>query len=58
MVVFLEDLPKGIPPKHMGHEFKIDLELGTNPIFRPIFKLGPLELQEVKLKLTECLSMD
>ena len=43
-VVFHKDLPKGVPPRRMGHEFKIDLELDKTPIYRPIYKLSPLEL--------------
>ena len=39
-----KDLCKGVPPRWMGHEFKIDLEPDTAPIHRPIYKLSPLEL--------------
>ena len=42
--VFPKDLLKGVPPRRMGHEFKIDLELDKTPIYRPIYKLSPLEL--------------
>ena len=42
--VFPKDLPKGVPPGRMGHEFKINLEPVTTPIHRPIYKLSPLEL--------------
>ena len=42
--IFPKDLPKGVPPRRMGHEFKIDLEPDTAPIHRPIYKLSPLEL--------------
>lgn len=48
VVVFPKDLPTGLPPKQMRHEFKIDSEPKTTPIFRPIYKLSPLELQEAK----------
>ncbi|GMH38791.1 hypothetical protein BSKO_06675 [Bryopsis sp. KO-2023] len=48
--VFPRDLPPGIPPKRKGHEFKIDLEDPT-PIHRPIYKLSPAELDEVKAQL-------
>ena len=47
--VFPKDLPKGVPPRRMWHEFKIDLEPDTAPIHWPIYKLSPLELQEVKM---------
>ena len=42
--VFPRDLPIGVPPRRMGHEFKIDLELNTTPIHRPIYRFSPLEL--------------
>ena len=31
----------------MGHEFRIDLEDDTPPVHRPLYKLSPLELEEV-----------
>ena len=42
--VFPKDLPKGVPPKWMGHEFKIDLEPDIAPIHWLIYKLSPLVL--------------
>ena len=33
--IFPEDLPTGIPPKRMGHEFRIDLEDDTTLVHRP-----------------------
>ena len=53
--VFPKDLPKGVPPRRMGHEFKIDLEPDTAPIHRPIYKLSPLELQEAKTQIDSML---
>ena len=53
--VFPKDLPKGIPPRRMGHEFKIDLEPDTAPIHWPIYKLSQLELQEAKLQINSML---
>ena len=38
--IFPSDLPKGLPPKMLGHEFKIDLELDTKLVHRPIYKLS------------------
>ena len=49
--IFPKDLPKGLPPKRLGHEFKIDLEPDTKPVHRPIYKLSPLELNEVKKQI-------
>ena len=49
--IFLSDLPKGLPPKGLGHEFKIDIEPDTKPVHRPIYKLIPLELDEAKRQI-------
>ena len=46
--VFPDELPVGLPPKRMGHEFKIDLEDDVPPVHRPLYKLSPLELTEAK----------
>ena len=53
--VFPSELPKGVPPVRMGHEFKIDLEDETPPIHRPLYKLSPLELTEAKNQIQEML---
>ena len=53
--VFLSELPKGVPPVRMGHEFKIDLEDETPPIHKPLYKLSPLELTEAKNHIQEML---
>ena len=44
--IFPQDLPPGLPPVRMGHEFRIDLEDDTPPVHRPLYKLSPLELEE------------
>ena len=48
-------LPTNLPPRllvgRMGHEFKIELEDDTPPIHRPIYKLSPLKLEEVKKQI-------
>ena len=49
--VFPADLPRGIPPVRMGHEFKIELEDDAPPVHRPIYKLSPLELAEAKKQI-------
>ena len=49
--IFPTDLPPGLPPVRMGHEFKIELEDETPPIHRPIYKLSPLELEEAKKQI-------
>ena len=54
-VVFAKDLPKGVPSRRIGHEFKIDLEPDTTLIHQPIYKLSPLELQETKTQIDSVL---
>ena len=49
--VFAKDLPPGVPPIRQGHEFHIELEPGAQPVSRPLYKLSPLELEEVKHQL-------
>ena len=44
--IFPQDLPSGLPPVRMGHEFKTDLEDNTPSVHRPLYKLSPLELEE------------
>ena len=48
VAIFPKNLLKGVPPKRMGYEFKIDLKPDTAPIHKPIYKLSPLELQKAK----------
>ena len=56
--VFPSELPKGVPPVRMGHEFKIDLGDQTPPIHRPHYKLSPLELTEAKIQIQEMLEYE
>ena len=49
--IFPMDLPPGLPPVRMVHEFKIELEDNTPPIHRPIYKLSPLELEVAKKQI-------
>ena len=44
--IFPQDLPPGLHPVRMGHEFRIDLEDDTPPVHKPLYKLIPLELEE------------
>ena len=53
--VFPSELPKGVSLARMGHEFKIDLEDETPPIHRPLYRLSPLELEEVKKQIQDML---
>ena len=50
-----QELPKGVPPVRMGHEFTINLENETPVIHRPLYKLSPLELTETKNQIQEVL---
>ena len=49
--IFPSDLPKGLLPKRLGYEFKIDLEPNTKLVHRPIHKLSPLELEKAKSQI-------
>ena len=46
--VFPSELPKGVPPARLGHEFTIDLQDETFPIHRSLYGLNPIELEEAK----------
>ena len=51
--VFPEELP-GLPP-HREIEFAIDVVLGATPASIAPYRMAPLELKELKLKLQELL---
>ena len=53
--IFPQDLPPGLPPTRMGHEFRIDLEDNTPPVHRPLYKLSPLELEEAQKQIQSML---
>ena len=53
MNVFLEELP-GIAPERQV-EFRIALHLGTAPIAKALYRLGPPEMQEFSTQLQELL---
>lgn len=53
--VFPEKLPNELPPmRDVDH--KIELEPGAKPVYRPIYRLAPPELEEVKKQVNELLS--
>ena len=57
--VFPKDLPRGLPPVRKGHEFKIDLEdEDMTPIHRPLYKLSPAELAEVRAQVDYLLEQE
>jgi hypothetical protein len=47
--VFLDDLP-GMLPKRVI-EFKIELQPGTAPITKALYKMSPMEMKELKIQL-------
>jgi hypothetical protein len=47
--VFPDDLP-GMPPKK-ATAFKIELQLGTTPIAKSLYRMTPMELNELKIQL-------
>ena len=49
--VFPEDLP-GIPPDR-EIDFEIELALGTEPISKAPYRMAPLELKELKVRMEE-----
>ena len=49
--VLAKDLPVGVPLVRKSHQFYIKLEDGAQPVNRPLYKLSPLELEEVKRQL-------
>ena len=46
MTSFSQDLPPGLPPIRMGHEFRIDFKDDTPPVHKSLYKISPLELEE------------
>ena len=45
--IFLEKLPKGVPPlREVQHH--IEIELGSKPPYRPPYRLGPAEQDELE----------
>jgi hypothetical protein len=47
--VFPDDLP-GMPPKR-AIEFKIELQPGTAPVAKALYKMSPVEMKELKIQL-------
>lgn len=52
-----DKLPKHLPPKR-DVDHKIELEPNSKPPFMAVYKMSPLELEEVKRQLTQLLEMD
>ena len=52
--VFPEKLPKGLPPKR-EHEFHIDLQPGSTPQKKGLYRMSPPELMELQKQLSELL---
>jgi hypothetical protein len=47
----------GIPPKR-AIEFKIELQPGTTPIAKALYKMSPVELADLKIQLQDLLDKD
>ncbi|TYK16252.1 ty3-gypsy retrotransposon protein [Cucumis melo var. makuwa] len=54
--VFPEELPR-FPP-HTKIDFAIELEPGTVPIFKALYRMAPAELKELKVQLQEWLDKE
>ena len=53
--LFPEQLPKGIPPsREVKH--RIDVELGSKPPYRPPYRLGPAEHDELEEQIKDLLA--
>jgi hypothetical protein len=52
--MFSDDLP-GMPPKR-AIEFKIELQLGTTPIAKSLYRMTAMELAELKIQLKDFLN--
>ena len=53
--VFPQDLPGHLPPDR-GQPFKIETEPGATPVNRPIYRLSPSELEELRRTLDDLLA--
>ena len=53
--VFPQDLPAHLPPDR-GTPFRIDTEPGATPVNRPIYRLSPSELEELRRTLDDLLA--
>ena len=49
--IFPWELPLGLPPMRMGHEFKIVLQDDTPLVHKLVCKLNPLELVEARKQI-------
>ena len=53
--IFPEQLPKGIPPKRVV-EHSIKIEPGSKPSYRPPYRLGPAEQDELEEQIRDLLA--
>ena len=53
--LFPEKLPKGVPPKREV-QHHIDVELGSKPPYRPPYRLGPAEQDELEEQIKDLLA--
>ncbi len=43
--------PSGLPPSRFGKDFKINLKPNSDPVWGPVYRMSPAELQEVRKQL-------
>jgi hypothetical protein len=43
--------PTGVPPSRFGADFKIQLQPGSGPVWGPVYRMSPAELEEVRKQL-------
>jgi hypothetical protein len=53
---FLDMFPAGLPgmPLKRAIEFNIELQPGTTPISKNLYRMRPMELAELKVQLKDC----
>ena len=53
--IFPKKLPKGVPPKREVHH-KIEIDPGSKPPYRPPYRLGPAEQDELEEQIKDLLA--
>lgn len=49
--MFLQDLPPGLPPGRKGHQFEIKFKDNVSLVYKPLYKMIPLGLEEAKKQI-------
>jgi hypothetical protein len=53
-----KDIPPGLPPDRPGIAHTIPMEPGAKPVYKPLYRLSPIEHREVEAYIREALSND